>query len=92
MIAPGVASMRSFGIKCTVNPEAFLGGEVIQVDSTVVILVADDEELGRNLVAVMVRGAGHRVLIASDGSRPSTSLAAITATSTSSSPVSSCHA
>jgi two-component system cell cycle sensor histidine kinase/response regulator CckA len=35
--------------------------------SRVVILVADDEELVRNLVAVIVRSDGHHVLIAIDG-------------------------
>jgi CheY-like chemotaxis protein len=35
--------------------------------SRVVILVADDEELVRNLVAVIVRSDGYHVLIASDG-------------------------
>ena len=35
--------------------------------SRIVILVADDEELVRNMVAAIVRGDGYHVLIASDG-------------------------
>lgn len=35
--------------------------------SNVVILVADDEELVRNMIAVVVRKDGYHVLIASDG-------------------------
>jgi CheY-like chemotaxis protein len=35
--------------------------------SRVVILVADDEELVRNMIAIIVRSDGYHVLIASDG-------------------------
>jgi two-component system, cell cycle sensor histidine kinase and response regulator CckA len=42
-------------------------GAKVPSSSGVVILVADDEELVRNLVAVVVRSDGYQVLIASDG-------------------------
>ena len=41
--------------------------------SRIDILVADDEELVRNLFAEIVRNDGYHVLIANDGIEPSTS-------------------